>query len=244
MNVLSGTPHLEKLLARYSTNGGVVEHAVFERGILAPRDIEVHRHAAQETLEAIARRAKQEHERLIQQETARRRKSSPWKQLPTIPLRYEGDTIRLDLLVGREIGLPELLGRNFHILCEAYVLPGSGVKEAFLNGYAELFPLIETLVPDASFDPEVLDFDRRGYAYAFSTAPDGLMLTDVELATLFFAIADELFCAFHCPLTIFQWSTNSSNYFDAGHEWWGSFFWTVEPEGADYIVSITASTTD
>jgi len=246
MNALSGTPNRDKILARYAEIGGVVEHAVFARGILTPRDIDTHRQAAQETLETFVQRGRQEYERLVQQLAARRQKRnySPWKQLPDIPQRYEGDTIRLDLLVGRKIGLSAFLGGNFPFLCEYHVPPESGTKEAFLNGYAELLALTEVMKPHAGDVRDVREFDNRGYAYAFSDAPDGMDIPYAVRAALFFSIADELFCGFHCPLTIFQWSTNCSNYFDAGHEWWGSFFWTVEPEGADYIVSIVASTTD
>ena len=244
MNPLSVTPSLERLLIHYAKNGGVVEHIVFERGILAARDRETHRQAAQETLETFTRQGQQEYERLLQLRAARRGKFSPQTPFPDVPQRYAGDTIRLDLLVGHEIGLPEFLGRYFPYLCECYDLQEPRVKEAFMNGYAEFLPLIEILPPDNCYGPEVLGFDNRGYAYAFATDPSSLKLSDAELATLFFTVAEELLFGFHCPLTIFQWSSNCSNYFDAGHEWWGSFFWTVEPEGADYIVSIVASSTD
>lgn len=68
--------------------------------------------------------------------------------------------------------------------------------------------------------------------------------THKDINTLFLSIANELFGGFQCSLEIYQWSTNWSNYFDAGHEWWGSFLWTVEPEGANYIVGVAASSTD
>lgn len=45
-------------------------------------------------------------------------------------------------------------------------------------------------------------------------------------------------------LTIFAWNTDCSSYFDAGREWWGTFFWTVSRPGDNAICVIAASTTD
>ena len=40
------------------------------------------------------------------------------------------------------------------------------------------------------------------------------------------------------------WGTDWSNYFDAGKEGWGTFFWTIRRPGSDFITVIGASTTD
>lgn len=42
---------------------------------------------------------------------------------------------------------------------------------------------------------------------------------------------------------IWEWPTDWSGYFDAGHEWWGSCCWTLWTE-PDRLVGIVASTTD
>lgn len=45
-------------------------------------------------------------------------------------------------------------------------------------------------------------------------------------------------------LTIFAWSADWSNYFEAGQEWWGAFCWTVYDARTGTIAFLTASSTD
>ncbi|WP_010518807.1 hypothetical protein [Croceivirga radicis] len=45
-------------------------------------------------------------------------------------------------------------------------------------------------------------------------------------------------------LVIYEWDNNWSYYFDAGKEWWGTFFWTVLNSDEGIITVISASTTD
>jgi hypothetical protein len=41
-----------------------------------------------------------------------------------------------------------------------------------------------------------------------------------------------------------QWKTDWSTYFDAGHEWWASFLWSLARPNTNNIVVIAASSTD
>lgn len=45
-------------------------------------------------------------------------------------------------------------------------------------------------------------------------------------------------------IEVYKWSTDSSNYFDEGKKWWGSFFWTVYNPCRYWYIGIIASTTD
>lgn len=45
-------------------------------------------------------------------------------------------------------------------------------------------------------------------------------------------------------LEVYQWSTNWSEYFDEGHEWWGTLCLTVYDKSLDRFVVILASATD
>jgi hypothetical protein len=81
-----------------------------------------------------------------------------------------------------------------------------------------------------------------GYAYAFSDPPYRLQLEPPELNGLFVEINRELFGTGN--LDIVEWSTDWSSYFDAGHEWWGAFLWTVKPSERDHMIAIGASSTD
>ena len=43
---------------------------------------------------------------------------------------------------------------------------------------------------------------------------------------------------------VMAWSTDWSNYFEAGKEWWGAFYWTILLEEKQEIIVIGASATD
>jgi hypothetical protein len=45
-------------------------------------------------------------------------------------------------------------------------------------------------------------------------------------------------------LTVFEWSTDWSDYFDEGHEWWGAACWSVYDKNLNRYVVIMASATD
>ena len=45
-------------------------------------------------------------------------------------------------------------------------------------------------------------------------------------------------------LEIFEWTTDWSNYFEAGHEWWGTACWSVYDERMNRYIVIMADTTD
>ena len=60
---------------------------------------------------------------------------------------------------------------------------------------------------------------------------------------LFDSLNAKLFCDLE-KLTIYRWGTNCSDYFDAGEEWWGTFFWTIYSPQHDWYVGILGSTTD
>lgn len=45
-------------------------------------------------------------------------------------------------------------------------------------------------------------------------------------------------------LTVMEWTTDWSDYFDAGHEWWGAACWSIYDRSLDRYVVILASATD
>ena len=45
-------------------------------------------------------------------------------------------------------------------------------------------------------------------------------------------------------LVVYQWSTDWSNHFDDGHEWWGAACWSVYDPAMDRYAVLFASTTD
>lgn len=45
-------------------------------------------------------------------------------------------------------------------------------------------------------------------------------------------------------LEVYEWTTDWSNYFDDGHEWWGAACWSIYDRSLNRYVVIMASTTD
>ncbi|MBO9204947.1 MULTISPECIES: hypothetical protein [Niastella] len=45
-------------------------------------------------------------------------------------------------------------------------------------------------------------------------------------------------------IEVYRWSVDSSNYFDAGKEWWGAHFWTIYNPAKNIYIGAIASTTD
>jgi hypothetical protein len=83
----------------------------------------------------------------------------------------------------------------------------------------------------------------KEYWYAFSDTPYGLGWGPHYLTEVFDTINQELIGDIG-QARILAWSTDWSNYFDAGRDWWGAFLWTVKPASRDCIVWIGASTSD
>ena len=83
-----------------------------------------------------------------------------------------------------------------------------------------------------------------GYKTAFFHPPYGLEGSAAEKVELFTRINRFVLGDDPTRAEIFSWSTDWSNYFDAGHEGWGAFFWTIRCNGTTRIVSIGASSTD
>lgn len=46
------------------------------------------------------------------------------------------------------------------------------------------------------------------------------------------------------PLEVYEWTTDWSNYFEDGHEWWGAACWSVYDRSLNRYAVIMASTTD
>jgi hypothetical protein len=83
-----------------------------------------------------------------------------------------------------------------------------------------------------------------GFKPAFFHPPYGLQGSYQSQTDLFNKIVTGLLGSEPQDAEIFSWSTDWSNYFDAGHEWWGAFYWTIRPKDSNRYLVIAASTTD
>jgi hypothetical protein len=83
-----------------------------------------------------------------------------------------------------------------------------------------------------------------GFLYTFSDTPYGLGLSSSEAQAMFDTICEGLFGRFEDDLEILRWSNDWSSYFDAGHEWWGAFWWTIHNRTRNTVIVVSASSTD
>lgn len=94
------------------------------------------------------------------------------------------------------------------------------------------------IAADALFAP-VAD-DGLNYRKAFLCPPYGCDYTDTDFDRLNAA----LFPLGTDGLEVYEWTTDWSDYFDEGHEWWGTLCLTVYDRALDRFAVILASATD
>ena len=88
--------------------------------------------------------------------------------------------------------------------------------------------------------PDSLKGEQIPYWYAFWETPhtSGYGPDDFRI------VNSVLFPEGTDKLEVYEWSTDWSNYFDDGHEWWGAACWSVYDKRMDRYIVIMASTTD
>lgn len=82
--------------------------------------------------------------------------------------------------------------------------------------------------------------EQKPYWYTFWETPNktGYGKDDFDkINHILFPNGDE-------SIEVYEWTTDWSNYFDAGHEWWGAACWSVYDRSLNRYVVIMASTTD
>ena len=79
-----------------------------------------------------------------------------------------------------------------------------------------------------------------GFAFALMEPPHGIK----NPRECFLEFKRVVFSDFPDEMTVYAWETDGPSYFDAGREFWGTFFWTVQVSSKDPIMAIFGSTTD
>lgn len=88
------------------------------------------------------------------------------------------------------------------------------------------------------------EYITAAYADAFLDPPYKLRVPIARASALFNEINTDVFGGFHPDLDIRKWSTDWSDYFAPGKEWWGAFFWTLYSPRFARVSVIAASSTD
>jgi len=149
--------------------------------------------------------------------------------------------LKANAMTGTPITAREFLGPNWEARRGTLLLRGH--TPCYLNSYfagddderdANVVPL----------PPHESESAGAGYAYAFTEPPYRLNLSRPDIIRLFERTVHHFLPALTDPrTTLFRWPTEWSRYFDAGHEWWGSFAWTYGTSTGP-IVAVFASSTD
>ena len=89
-------------------------------------------------------------------------------------------------------------------------------------------------------DPDVDAGEQIPYWYAFLEPPQWFDCTPND----FRRVNGALFPDGADALEVYEWTTDWSNYFDAGHEWWGAACWSAYDKHLDRFAILFASATD
>ncbi|MBV9851394.1 MAG: hypothetical protein JO250_17125 [Armatimonadetes bacterium] len=223
-------PDLARLIRDYEGRGGVLMFAFFSDDFPRLPEPELHREAAIATLQAFAER----NERYFAQEAV----VQAFINAGLDPETHFRVTTQPEKAQGREITIAEFVGPLYEVGSHRLLLRGrtrNHLNHYFFAGEPES-PGTVREIPGG--------MTGYGYAYAFTEPPYNLRGTSEEINTLFLSMNVQLFQDFEEAVTFYEWSTDWSTYFDAGHEWWGAFLWTVHNTKTNLILGIGASTTD
>ena len=89
-------------------------------------------------------------------------------------------------------------------------------------------------------NPDVDAGEQIPYWYAFLEPPQWFGCAPDD----FRRVNNALFPEGAGELEVFEWTTDWSNYFDAGREWWGTACWSVYDRRLDRFAVLFASATD
>ncbi|NMR35706.1 hypothetical protein HIO71_16125 [Chryseobacterium aquaticum] len=150
---------------------------------------------------------------------------------------------------GQKINLLHFLGPHFDLNKIKPFIRGQLGNDT-LNSY---FHYAKSELPENKIDITAIDAIYRklyqgneGYfIHALMEPPYGLSLgKEIYLRGKYLLEFLEYFFSDLNELTIYAWDTNCSLIFDAGKEWWGSYFWTVFNPTKKWYIGIIASETD
>ena len=126
--------------------------------------------------------------------------------------------------------------RALSAVCRALSVPEEdGAMLHFDAGSARGWPVSA----DAPFLPAPTD-DAATLRKAVLDPPHGCRYTAAD----FDALCAKLFPKGRSRLEVFEWSTDWSDYFEDGHEWWGAMCYTVYDRSMDRYAVLLASSTD
>ena len=146
---------------------------------------------------------------------------------------------------GKEISVQDFMGWQYEEVSGRVKILSYDLLNPKTKGYDLFFYHNEKEMIENALTIDQEDKGQIGFVYAFLDPPYSFMCgkTIFEKGNFFLDFCRLLFTDIS-QIEVYKWSTDSSNYFDAGKEWWGAFFWTVYNPYWDRYIGIIASTTD
>lgn len=150
---------------------------------------------------------------------------------------------------GEKLCLHHFLGPHFDLKLHMPIIQGQlgeTKKEAFY--YYDIDEKLDKEVDINMLSDDFLDSypnNKGWFINAFMNPPYGMQIgTSVKQKGKYLTDFMEFFFSDLHKLDIYAWSTDCSMFFDAGKEWWGSYFWTIYNPEKDWYIGIVGSATD
>ena len=229
------TPKIIEKCKAYEREGGVIDFRFFQLDTEQDNTpYQKHLAVAQQTLISVAEEANTRLDRMA----AKLKKN-----------RSELFTMDYDFGVlkdsGKEISVQDFMGWQYEEVSGRVKILSYNLLNPKTKGYDLYFYHNEKEVIESALTIDQEDKGKIGFVYAFLDPPYSFMCgkTIFEKGNFFLDFCRLLFTDIS-QIEVYRWSTDSSNYFNTGKEWWGAFFWTVYNPYWDRYIGIIASTTD
>jgi len=234
LNIIEIPKFIEKYKA-FEREGGVIDFRIFQLNT-EQEDTPYQKHlaVAQQTLISVAEEANTRLDRMAAKMKMNRGK--------LFTMDYDFGVLKDS---GKEISIQDFMGWQYEEVSGRVKILNYNLLNPKTKGYDLFFYHNKKEMIENALTIDQEDKGQIGFVYAFLDPPYSFMCgkTIFEKGNFFLDFCRLLFTDIS-QIEVYKWSTDSSNYFDAGKEWWGAFFWTVYNPYQDWYIGIIASTTD
>lgn len=227
MTTIEISKFIEKYKA-YEREGGIIDFRIFQLNT-EQEDTPYQKHlaVAQQTLISVAEEANTRLDRIAAKSKINRKK--------LFTMDYDFGVLKDS---GKEISVQDFMGWQYEEESGRIILSGGKLHNRY-------FYYDDKEVPEKAVAMTEEDLKKETFAYAFFQPTYSFMITKSNFEKgIFFLDFCRLLFTDILQIEVCKWSTNSSNYFDEGKDWWGSFFWMVYNPCRDRYIGILAATTD
>ena len=227
MNIIEIPKFIEKYKA-FEREGGIIDFRISQLNT-EQEDTPYQKHlaVAQQTLISVAEEANTRLDRIAAKSKINRKK--------LFTMDYDFGVLKDS---GKEISVQDFMGWQYEEVSGRIILSGGKLDNRY-------FYYDDKEVPEKAVAMTEEDLKKEAFAYAFFQPTYSFMITKSNFEKgIFFLDFCRLLFTDILQIEVCKWSTNSSNYFDEGKDWWGSFFWMVYNPCRDRYIGILAATTD